>query len=80
MFLFLLENNNKKDAIISSITTNIISTILLLIIVLIIVLTSICNKLLKLLLNTKCRLTEKYALTHTLNIRAIINKINLLIF
>ena len=79
-FFICRENSNKKEATISSIIQNIVSTLESFTNVFIIVLIFICNKLLKLLLNIKCKLTEKYADIHILNIRAIINKILLLIF
>ena len=80
MFLLLLEKNNKKEATINSIITNMTSTLELFINISIIDLTFICSKLSKSLLNIKFKLTVKYAVTHTLNIKAIINNIFLLIF
>jgi len=43
-------------------------------------LTFICSKLSKSLLNIKCKLTVKYPVTHTLNIKATINNTFLFIF
>ena len=80
MFLLLFEKNNKKEATINSITTNMTSTLEFVINISIIDLTFICSKLSKSLLNIKCILTVKYAITHTLNIKATINNIFLLIF
>ena len=80
MFFLLFVKSNKKDATIISIMINIASTCLFSIIVFTITSTFICSKLLKLLLNIKCKLTVQYAVIATLNIRAIINKSLLLIF
>ena len=74
MFFLLFEKSNKKDVTISSSITNITSTFGFVIIVFIIDWAFICSKLLNSLINIKCRLTEKYAVTPILNIKAITNK------
>ena len=79
MFFLLFEKNNKKDVTINSSITNITSTFGFVIIVFIIDWAFICSKLLNSLINIKCRLTEKYAVTPILNIKAITNKMNLFI-
>lgn len=79
MFFLLFEKSNKKDVTISSSITNITSTFGFVIIVFIIDWAFICSKLLNSLINIKCRLTEKYAVTPILNIKAITNKMNLFI-